>query len=123
MMENITEMEVHNQENTLDLIRTANLRRQVKKTKSNDSSSRSHAIISLKLEIHKKYGCDCLRLQNFLCARYLIEILFLFSGESRFSTFKIVDLAGSEAVAKDGVMGEIKNEGIFINKGRLKFEN
>ncbi|XP_046634989.1 chromosome-associated kinesin KIF4-like [Daphnia pulicaria] len=94
VMENITEMEVHNQENTLDLIRTANLRRQVKKTKSNDSSSRSHAIISLKLEIHK-------------------------NGESRFSTFKIVDLAGSEAVAKDGVMGEIKNEGIFINKGLL----
>ena len=47
---------------------------------------------------------------------------FLSSGESRFSTLKIVDLAGSEAVAKDGVMGEIKNEGIFINKGRLKLQ-
>ncbi len=57
----------------------------------------------------------------FLCARYVIEIVFLFSGESRFSTFKIVDLAGSEAVAKDGVIGEIKNEGIFINKGRISF--
>jgi len=28
-----------------------------------------------------------------------------------------VDLAGSEAVAKDGILGETKNEGIFINKG------
>jgi hypothetical protein len=55
-MENISEVEVCSQENALDLIQTANMRRQVKKTKSNDSSSRSHAIISLKLEIHKKYA-------------------------------------------------------------------
>lgn len=54
-MENITDVEIHNQEKALHLIRKANLRRQVKKTKSNDSSSRSHAIISLKLEIQRKY--------------------------------------------------------------------
>lgn len=94
IMENITDVEVHNQEKALHLIRKANLRRQVKKTKSNDSSSRSHAIISLKLEIQR-------------------------NGEIRHAVFKIVDLAGSEAVAKDGTTGEIKNEGIFINKGLL----
>lgn len=32
---------------------------------------------------------------------------------------RLVDLAGSEAVAKDGVIGEVKNEGILINKGVL----
>lgn len=58
IMENITDVEVHNQEKALDLIQKANLRRQVKKTKSNDSSSRSHAIISLKLDIQKKYACQ-----------------------------------------------------------------
>ena len=31
-----------------------------------------------------------------------------------------MDLAGSEAVAKDGILGETKNEGIFINKGTYK---
>ncbi|XP_057370294.1 kinesin-like protein KIF27 [Daphnia carinata] len=94
IMENITDVEVHNQEKALHLIQKANLRRQVKKTKSNDSSSRSHAIISLKLEIQR-------------------------NGENRHAVFKIVDLAGSEAVAKDGTTGETKNEGIFINKGLL----
>lgn len=53
-MENITELNVDHQQDALDIIHNANLKRQVKKTKSNDSSSRSHAIITLKLEFEKK---------------------------------------------------------------------
>ncbi len=55
-MENISEIDVQHQTQALEIIRKANLKRQVKKTKSNDTSSRSHAIITIKLDLHKKYA-------------------------------------------------------------------
>ena len=53
-MENMTEITVDDQLNALAIIKSANSKRQVKKTKSNDSSSRSHAIITLILETNTK---------------------------------------------------------------------
>lgn len=56
VMEDVKNIDVQQQVEALDVIRKANLKRQVKKTKSNDSSSRSHAIITINLEVLKKYS-------------------------------------------------------------------
>ena len=56
VMEDVKNIDVQQQVEALDVIRKANLKRQVKKTKSNDSSSRSHAIITINLEVQKKYS-------------------------------------------------------------------
>lgn len=54
IMENVVEINVVHEQDALDTLRNANLKRQVKKTKSNDYSSRSHAIITINVEIQKE---------------------------------------------------------------------
>ena len=76
VMENISEIEAHQTE-ALDIIRKANLKRQVKKTKSNDSSSRSHAIITIKLDLHKKYANTSYQLISQLTVFVFVAVKFV----------------------------------------------
>ena len=54
IIENINEVAVSTRSAAVLLVHQANIKRQVKKTLANDSSSRSHAIITISLNFFKK---------------------------------------------------------------------
>lgn len=72
----------------------------------NDRSSRSHAILTLWIEITTE-GADFIE-NSF-------PVLFL-DGRTQKSKLNMVDLAGSERTRKTGTQGTIAKEATYINK-------
>ena len=101
---NVTEEETKNTAELLELLHKGSLSRTTGSTDMNASSSRSHAIFTVKLK------------QEFPAvgatpARKLV------------SQFHFVDLAGSERLKRTNAEGDRKKEGISINQGLLALGN
>eukprot|EP01083_Nonionella_stella_P314183 1130874_1 len=92
-VENLNEIYVRDQNELINLIRTANKKRVSASTKMNHNSSRSHAVLTISLgQEHVHTGC------------------------SKKSKFCLVDLAGSEKVGKTQAKGIRLKEATLINK-------
>ncbi|PVU93136.1 hypothetical protein BB561_003444 [Smittium simulii] len=81
----------------MTVLNIGNKKRMTSSTKMNESSSRSHAVFTIKL-IYKSFNAS---------KNSIVET------ESKIS---LVDLAGSERVSQVGVTGKLIKEGISINK-------
>lgn len=98
---NLSEIPVTSLKETMMLLEKGAQNRATGATAMNATSSRSHAIFSLHIEMRNKEDGD-----NVVCAK-----------------FHMVDLAGSERAKKTGATGERFKEGVNINKGLLALGN
>jgi kinesin family protein 6/9 len=89
---NLGELPAANVDEALNLLFVGDTNRVVCETPSNDSSTRSHCIFMISLEVRELGG-----------------------SKVRRSKLNLVDLAGSERVKKTGVGGKILNEALHIN--------
>ncbi|CAL4144988.1 unnamed protein product, partial [Meganyctiphanes norvegica] len=98
---NLSEVPVTSLQETMMCLEKGAQNRATGATAMNATSSRSHAIFSLHVEMKNKEGDD-----NVISAK-----------------FHMVDLAGSERAKKTGATGERFKEGVNINKGLLALGN
>lgn len=98
---NLSEIPVTSLKETMMCLEKGAQNRATGATAMNATSSRSHAIFSLHIEMKNKEEGE-----NVICAK-----------------FHMVDLAGSERAKKTGATGERFKEGVNINKGLLALGN
>lgn len=98
---NLTEINVETAERTTELLIKGSDRRAVGSTAMNATSSRSHAIFTITLQMMKKNDVN----------------------SSTKSKFHLVDLAGSERSKKTKATGDRFKEGVKINQGLLALGN
>ena len=110
-MDNLKEVAVSNMEGLMQVFRDGEAHKSVGSTKSNDRSSRSHAIFRItvekKTEIHGHDTCDK---ENGDIADGATVVV---KSES---TLNLVDLASSESVRHSGASGTQNKEGDIINQ-------
>jgi kinesin family protein C2/C3 len=88
----LTYVNVHNKDEVVEALRIGQKNRKVTATAMNDSSSRSHLILSVYV----------------LCINRL-------NGKSSMGKLHLIDLAGSERVSRSGVTGDAMKEAQSIN--------
>jgi hypothetical protein len=98
-VENLTQLQVHEPQDVLQLIREGVMNRAVSQTNMNKVSSRSHVILCITVE-QKPYDHDTRKDK----------------ASVKRGTLTIVDLAGSERVSKSGSEGQRLEEAKKINK-------
>jgi hypothetical protein len=99
-VENLTQLQVHEPQDVLQLIREGVMNRAVSQTNMNKVSSRSHVILCITVE-QKPYDHDTRKDK---------------ASSVKRGTLTIVDLAGSERVSKSGSEGQRLEEAKKINK-------
>jgi hypothetical protein len=92
-IQNITEVEVHSAQETMEKLRQGSKRRHVTGTSMNSESSRSHLIFSIVIDTKNPQ-----------------------SGASSRGKISLVDMAGSERVKRSEVTGQGFKEAVAINK-------
>jgi kinesin family protein 15 len=94
-VENLSEVEVHNVQDVIQLLIQGAANRKVAATNMNRESSRSHSVFTCIIE--SKWECDSMT-------------------NIRFGRLNLVDLAGSERQKSSGAEGERLKEAANINK-------
>ena len=114
-------------EELLDCLERGSINRSTGSTLMNETSSRSHAIFTIFLEMHKRddplqKDKVLMEAESDLMARDTSATL---QDEPDFMTakFHFVDLAGSERLKKTGASGWVMKEGININRGLFALGN
>eukprot|EP01135_Chromosphaera_perkinsii_P001085 Nk52_evm35s158 gene=Nk52_evmTU35s158 len=119
-----TQERVHSKRDLCNLILKGNLRKKTAKTKMNDSSSRSHSIVTFTLEQYpvtkhnteNKFKTYTRKTNSHPMDGVHLEL-------EKVSKFHFVDLAGSERAERTGNVGTRFKESIMINTGLLALGN
>lgn len=95
-VQGLSETEVLNADDVLQLIAAGSENRQMAATRMNERSSRSHSVFTATIESHERTPAGVLHV--------------------RFSKMNLIDLAGSERVGKSGAHGQQLTEAKSINR-------
>lgn len=99
-MKNVTEIQLRDEQHTMEVLQLGNAARCTAKTGSNDRSSRSHRYMVL---------------LNECCSYYSIVLLTIYE-KHKMGKLVLVDLAGSERISKTKATGSRLKEAQCINK-------